>query len=72
MIQAEELGTGLANTLQAQARTLRATRRLRAEELARQAPVKLLFPMILCIMPVLFIVIVGPALIQALAVFGGS
>jgi len=71
VILADELGTGLARTLRGQAAALRAAQRLRAEELARKAPVKLLFPIVLCIMPVLFIVIIGPAVLQALALFGG-
>jgi tight adherence protein C len=71
VILADELGTPLARTLRGQAAALRAEQRLRAEELARKAPVKLLFPIVLCIMPVLFIVIIGPAVLQALALFGG-
>jgi tight adherence protein C len=71
VIQADELGTGLVRALRTQASALRAARRIHAEELARQAPIKLLFPIVLCILPVLFIVIVGPALLMALAVFGG-
>jgi tight adherence protein C len=70
VILADELGTGLARTLRSQAGSLRAMQRLRAEELARKAPVKLLFPIVLCIMPVLFIVIIGPAVLQALSLFG--
>jgi tight adherence protein C len=71
VIQAEELGTGMARALRAHARGLRVMRRLRAETVARQAPIKLLFPLVLCIMPALFIVIIGPAVLQALAVVGG-
>ncbi len=71
VIQAEELGTGMARALRAHARSLRVMRRLRAETVARQAPIKLLFPLVLCIMPALFIVIIGPAVLQALAVVGG-
>ena len=71
VMQADELGTGLARTLQTQTYALRASRRVRAEERARQAPIKLLFPIVVFIMPVLFIVIVGPALLTALSVLGG-
>jgi tight adherence protein C len=70
VIQAEELGTGLARALRAQARSLRTARRVRAEELARQAPIKLLFPIVLFIMPMLFIVIIGPAILSAIALLG--
>jgi tight adherence protein C len=72
VIQADELGTGLARTLRAQARALRARQRARAEEQARKAPIKLLFPLILCIMPVLLMLIMGPALLEARAIFGGQ
>jgi tight adherence protein C len=71
VIQAEELGPGMARALRAHARSLRVMRRLRAETVARQAPIKLLFPLVLCIMPALFIVIIGPAVLQAMAVVGG-
>jgi tight adherence protein C len=71
VIQADELGTGMARALRAHARGLRVMRRLRAEAVAREAPIKLLFPLVLCIMPALFIVIIGPAVLQALAVLGG-
>jgi tight adherence protein C len=70
VIQADELGTGLVRALRTQVAALRAARRIHAEEQARKAPIKLLFPIVLCILPVLFIVIVGPALLMALAVFG--
>jgi tight adherence protein C len=70
VIQADELGTGLARALRGQATALRTAQRIRAEEHGRQAPVKLIFPIVLCILPVLFIVIIGPALLQALALFG--
>jgi tight adherence protein C len=71
VIQSEEMGTGLVRTMRAQSRALRTARRLRAEEQARKAPIKLMFPLVLFIMPVLFIVILGPALLQVLDIFGG-
>jgi tight adherence protein C len=71
VIQADELGTGLVRTLRAQGRALRVSRRAHAEEQARKTPVKLLFPLILCIMPVLLMIIIGPAVLDVLTMFGG-
>lgn len=68
--QAEEMGTSLARTLRSQAKLSRDMRRVRAEEKARKAPIQLLFPIILCIMPVLFIVILGPVVLKVAAVMG--
>jgi tight adherence protein C len=72
VIHAEELGTGMARTLRAQARALRTAQRVRGEEQARQAPVNLLFPLVVCILPVLMMVVMGPALLEALKMFGGN
>ncbi len=64
IIQAERLGTSIAAVLRSQAAGLRKRRRLRAEEHARKAPVKILFPLVLFIFPSLFVIILGPAMIQ--------
>ena len=66
IIQAEQLGVPIAKVLQIQSQQLRIERRQRAEELAAKAPVKMLFPMVGCIFPTIFIVILGPAIITVI------
>jgi tight adherence protein C len=70
MIQADQLGIGIADVLRAQSEELRIKRRQRAEEKARKAPIKMLFPLVLLMFPSLFIVILGPALPSIMS-FGG-
>jgi tight adherence protein C len=69
IVQAEQLGVPIAKVLQIQSNQLRIERRQRAEEAAAKAPVKMLFPMVGCIFPTIFIVILGPAVVTVL---GGS
>ncbi|MHA6509618.1 type II secretion system F family protein [Tessaracoccus sp. Y1736] len=64
VIQAESYGIPLADVLTAQADEMRIARRQRAERKAMEIPVKVVFPLILCILPVIFIVILGPAAIS--------
>ena len=64
LTQAERLGMPLADVLRVQADEMRKKRRMRAEETALKIPVKLVFPLLLCIMPALFVVIIGPAIIR--------
>jgi tight adherence protein C len=69
IVQAEQLGVPIAKVLQIQSQQLRIERRQRAEEAAAKAPVKMLFPMVGCIFPTIFIVILGPAIVT---IMGGT
>jgi tight adherence protein C len=64
IVQAEQLGTSIAQVLRVQSQRLRVRRRQRAEQEARRAPVKMVFPLVLCLMPSLFIFILGPIIIN--------
>lgn len=64
VVQAEAYGIPIADVMQVQAGELRLKRRQRAEEKALKIPVKIVFPLVLCIFPSLFIIILGPAAIS--------
>lgn len=69
VVQASELGIPIANVLREQSKEMRIRRRQRAEELAQKVPVKILFPLIFCLFPALFIVVLGPGVINIMRVF---
>ena len=64
LVQADAFGIPIANVLRVQAKEMRLKRSQRAEEQAQKVPVKILFPLIFCILPTLFIVVIGPAGLQ--------
>jgi tight adherence protein C len=69
VVQADQYGVSIADVLRTQASEMRLKRRQRAEEKAMQIPVKVIFPLILCILPTLFIVLLGPAVMDIVATF---
>ena len=64
LVQADELGVSIGFILRIQADQMRQRRFERAEKLANEAPVKMLFPLIACIFPTVFIVLFGPIVFQ--------
>ncbi|MFL5245746.1 MAG: type II secretion system F family protein [Gemmataceae bacterium] len=69
IIQTEKFGASLVKALRVHGDTLRQKRLFYAEEMAQKAATKVLFPTVLCILPCVFIVILGPAMVQILAMF---
>ncbi|WP_257208790.1 type II secretion system F family protein [Bacillus sp. AFS031507] len=72
VLQAEKLGIGMVRVLRVQSNEVREQRKQRAEETAMKAPIKMLFPLVLFIFPSLFIVLLGPAIIQFIDTFKNS
>jgi len=64
VIQAEQLGVGIAQVLRVQSDQMRTRRRQRAEKAAHEAPIKMIFPLVLFIFPAFLAVILGPAMIR--------
>ncbi|MEG6585238.1 type II secretion system F family protein [Dendrosporobacter sp. 1207_IL3150] len=70
LVQADQLGVSIGNVLRVQSASMREKRKQRAEEKAMKAPIKMLLPMVMFIFPTIFIVLLGPAVIQLIAAFG--
>ena len=64
VLQSEKLGTGIAGSLRLKNSDLRVSRKQRAEKMAIQTPVKLMLPLVVFILPVIFIVILGPVVLR--------
>jgi tight adherence protein C len=71
MVQADSFGIPIANVLRIQSSEMRTKRRQRAEEMAQKVPVKITVPLIFCILPCLFIAVMGPAAIHVMDSFAG-
>ena len=70
MIQADQLGTSIQTVLRSQAEVLRNERKRTAARKAKEAPVKMLIPMVLFVFPVIFIVLLGPAALNIMDILG--
>ncbi len=75
MVQADQLGVSIGKVLRIQADQMRLRRRQRAERLAHEAPIKMLFPMVFLIFPTIFLVLLGPSVLTIMGTstpfFGG-
>jgi tight adherence protein C len=72
VVQAEQLGVGIAQVLRVQAEQMRTRRRQRVEQIAHEAPIKMIFPLVLFIFPAFMLVILGPAVIRIATSLAGS
>ena len=70
LVQTDKFGTSIANSLRVFSDTLRTKRRQRAEEAAAKTGVKMVFPLVLCIFPAIWIVTIGPAAIKFVRIIG--
>jgi tight adherence protein C len=69
LIQTDRFGTSIARSLRVQSDTLREKRKQRAEEAAAKTAIKMVFPLVFCIFPAMFVVILGPAAIRLIRAF---
>lgn len=70
LIQADQLGISISNVLRNQSNQIRLKRKQRAQEQAQKAPIKIMIPLVFLIFPSIFIIILGPVIIQVMEVFG--
>ena len=69
MVQADQLGIPIGRVLRVQSHEMRIKRRQRAEEKAQKVPVKIMVPLVLFILPCLFIVVIGPGALKIIGIF---
>src|SRR3954447_23535164 len=72
MVQADAFGIPVGQVLRVQSQEIRTKRRQRAEEAAQKIPVKIMIPLVMFILPALFVAVLGPAIIGMMGVFGGG
>jgi tight adherence protein C len=72
LVQTDKFGTSVAQSLRVHSETVRTKRRQRAEEAAAKIGVKMVFPLVLCIFPAIYVVTLGPAAIRFMQVLGPS
>ena len=69
LVQADQLGISIGGVLRNQAKQIRQKQRQRAEEKAQKAPVKMMIPLVFFVFPSIFIIVIGPAILQIIAMF---
>lgn len=72
LAQADQLGISIKNVLSAQSQQLRISRKQRAEEKAMKAPVKMMLPLVVFIFPVIFLILLGPSVVEIIRTFSGN
>ncbi|MDP4158678.1 MAG: type II secretion system F family protein, partial [Bacillota bacterium] len=69
LVQADQLGISIGGVLRNQAKQIRQKQRQRAEERAQKAPIKMMIPLVFFVFPSIFIIVIGPAILQILEIF---